>query len=261
MKNQLLLTLSVLLMLGLLSCGSKPQNVGQIAVFGEATNEIDPDEILISVRLREFYTEEAGVITSNDQLRTLGPSIMELESAFVMDLAALGIDQNQISLNSAGQSPVWITPRGGNNSSGFNTQPMLFRDYTVQVTNIEEANKVLNVILTFGSTINLSEVRYSKMEELRIITKQQALANAHIRAESLAKGYGKIVGLVFVSDDQSRIIQQQGDTGFAKARRASAPTISDANVVMEMANNDTPQPVALRKISVRHSVDAVFAIR
>ncbi len=261
MKYKLLLSLSALLMLGLLSCGGA-KNVGQIAVFGEATNEIDPDEIFISVRLREFYTEEADNITNVSQLRTLGPAIMELEEALSTDLVALGIKHDQISLVSAGRSPIWFTPRIPN-IQGFQTLPLAFREYSVKVSSIEEANKVLNMSLTFGSAANLSEVRSSKIEEWRVITKQQALANAHIRAESLAQGYGKIVGIIFVSDDQSRIIQQQGDTGFVKATQA---LVRNGGMMLQsetMAMNDTvaSQPVALRKITVRHSVDAVFAIR
>lgn len=262
MKKKLLLSLSALFVFGLLSCGGKPQNVGQIAAFGEATNEVDPDEVFIRIFLREFFTEEQDNITSPTQLRTMGPSIMELESTLVSDLEAVGITHEQISLNTAGRNPVWISPRIVN-VQPFNTPPLAFRDYTVKVSTIEEANKVLNMTLTFGSSANLREVRYSKIEELRIITKQQALANAHIRAESLAQGYGKIIGLIFVSDDQSRIIQQQGDTGFVKTGRMALAMQTRGSDMQEMMDQSaiSERPVALSKITVRHSVDAVFAIK
>ncbi|NIZ47624.1 SIMPL domain-containing protein (plasmid) [Entomospira nematocerorum] len=238
------------------SCQQGSRPVGQIAVSGEAEREVDADEILFTIYLREFYEEERTEFKEGRELRTLGPGIMTLEQQLLDQLTKLEIAPEDIVLESASTTTVhW----GGVRSQ----RPLANRTYIVTVRSMDRSNAILQLTLPSQASVRLRALRYSKIDDLKLEVKRLALENAKVRADNLASGFGKVIGLIFVSEEESRITQQQGDTGMVamKAMAFNNQGMENEMILMDSRNEDSSSPVQWRKIRVSASVDAVFAVQ
>jgi uncharacterized protein len=254
------LALALLALALLVSCGSKSGQIGQIAVAGESRLEVEADEIFINVRLRQYYLEEMQPSTTANPvvLRTLSEDVMSMERQFIADVTKMGIDPDNIRLQHAGSDFIWSNQRQS-------PTRLPFRSYRVQVSSLEHSDALLNMSLPYGASVSLGELRYSKMEELQMQAKREALANARLRADNLAQGYGKVIGLLFVTEEESRIITPHGNTGMVETNEAGnmlmdseAPLARSSGMVTEAKE---AAPVAMRQLVVTARVDALFAIK
>ncbi|NIZ19975.1 SIMPL domain-containing protein [Entomospira culicis] len=264
MKKILWLIALVGVALTTMSC-TQSRGVGQISVAGQAELEIEPDEFYINIRIREYFTEELDRnINDANLFVTLGPNILELEDNLIAELQKLGIERKEIRLQNAGNEVVTLNR---NNNYTRSRTVVSTRNYQVMVNSMAAADQVLTLKLSHGSGSSLSDMRNSKIEEYKLQVKRMALDNAETRAQNLAKGHGKIVGLIFVSEDDSRITQQQGQTGMMKSSAES-----NNMLLMDSRNKELSdsvdgegmayrEAVAVRKILLRASVDAVFAVQ
>ncbi|NIZ41416.1 SIMPL domain-containing protein (plasmid) [Entomospira entomophila] len=251
------LILAMLAMIFVVSCQKGPRPVGQIAVSGEAELEVDADEILFTIYIREFYEEERTEFREGRQLRTLGPNIMILERQLFEQLKdKFKIPEEDIVLENGSTTTIhWGSVRS--------ERPLASRTYTVTVRSVDLSNAILNMTLPSQASVRLRELRYSKIDEFKLEVKRLALDNAKVRADNLASGFGKVIGLIFVSEEESRITQQQGDTGMVlmNASGLNEMRMKSDMMLMDSREEVSSSPVQWRKIRVSASVDAVFAVQ
>jgi uncharacterized protein len=260
----------LLLLITLLSIGfsvhthqKSKKGVAQLAVAGSATLEVDPDTFHLQLHIREYFLEELDLsITDANLFTTLGPSIIDLEDRLLEQLTTLGIQRSDIRLTNASTQVVWLN-RSNNNTRS--REQVRTRNYQVIVSSMQLVDKIQSLSLSFGGSASLSDMKHSQMEDLKLQVKRMALDNARLRADNLAAGYGKVVGLVFVSEDDSRIITQQGDTGMIGLGKASRGRSNSDSMMLSASMDDNlvaeRESVAARKITLTASVDAVFALR
>lgn len=230
--------------------------IGQIAVAGESSMEIEPDEIVLSLRLSEYYAEERNGANDPALYRTLGPSISEIETAALQALQEAGLAADAVTLQEAGMQ----TPYYGANAP---KRPLAYRDYLISTAGFAETDKILAVKMPYKTAnFAIQELKNAQLDSYKLQNKQQALANARVKANALAEGYGKVAGLVFASEGESRITSRQGLDDSYAAPKARAAAFNAAAISDEAAAGAQAKPnVALRKISISSRVDAVFAVK
>ncbi|MEK6153054.1 SIMPL domain-containing protein [Flavobacteriaceae bacterium 3-367] len=199
----------------------------------ETTARVDtlvvPDRIHMSVLITEADTKG----------RT---SVEKLENRMATELKALGIDTDkQLSLSDLGSN---------------------FKKYFLRKTDIQKSKEYLLVVydgLTAGraiqalesigiANVNLVKTEYSKIEELKIALRKQAVGKAKTQAEAMLEPLNQNLGrALFISDLNTNIVrfQQRAAYGLEYAKAA-----------------DSSQPLAVEfeKIKVESTVNVKFAM-
>ncbi|MCL2519949.1 MAG: SIMPL domain-containing protein [Spirochaetaceae bacterium] len=228
-----------------LAVGNRPR--GQLAVRGVAELEVEANKITVSFTLSDYFIEE---LTSHDAatFRTRGPTIIEIEAEALAVLATAGF--TDVRLDNARINRRWFSlPNNSSLSHSYNV-----RSYSIVVSDFAAADRLLQVNLPFNTTqFAITGLENTHIEEYRLQVMQAALANARSRAEALAAGYGRVRGLLFVSDGQSRITAPQAGIN---ARTALAAPMMEADSA-EFAVN---QNLNLRTIKLSAGVDAIFIL-
>lgn len=146
-----------------------------IEVTGTAHQEIEPNEIFFTVRLREF--EENREKTS----------LEKLDKDFLNALKEAGIDRKRLELTDAGSQ---IGKIGKRDKDAFRE-----KTYQVKLTNAAELEKFLQklepVKVDFA---DITRLNHSDLEKIKIDLKIKALQAAKAKAEYLLKSIGSEVG-------------------------------------------------------------------
>lgn len=227
---------------------------GQIAVAGYAEKKIAPNEFYLTVSLREYYKEELSSPQNTHDFHTLAIDIMNLEKQWLQQLNDLGVPYDTVYLENANSIYLW-------NNNIRSIHPVRTRTYQVMVSNLQLANYVLNMPLAFGSTVRLERVSHSNLEAIEQEVQHLALENAKHKATNLIKNYAKIIGIIFISEEQSRITQQQGDTGYIKLKNQPLPSNESLSTIRRNNMDVQQETPHMSDILVSSRVDVVFAIK
>lgn len=210
------------------SAQEPPQKDPYIEVTGRADIEIEPNEIFLLIRLKEF--EENRQKTALEQL----------DKDFLNALKQAGIDRSRLELADVGSSLDKIRKK----------EKDAFREktYQLKLTSATELEKVIvslePVKVDFVDIIRLS---HSDIEKINLDLKVRALQAAKAKAELLAKSIGASVGKPLMVREWE-----------FEAR----PMDMMANVRMQSFDADQQQqPTAFRKIKLQSQITAQFEIK
>lgn len=198
-----------------------------IEVTGRAETEVEPNEIFLLVRLKEF--EENRQKTSLEQL----------DKDFFNALKQAGIDRNRLELADAGSSLDKIRKK---EKDAFRQ-----KSYQVKLTTAAELEKVVEklepVKVDFVDIIRLS---HTDLEKINLDLKVKALQAARSKADLLIKSIGGSVG--------KPLMVREWDFD-------PRPMDMMANVKMQSFDEQQQAPTAFRKIKLQSQITAQFEIR
>jgi uncharacterized protein YggE len=201
-----------------------------IEVTGTAFREIEPNEIYVMIRLKEF--EENRQKTS----------LEKLEKDFYDAVKAAGIDRKRVELADAGSDLEKFRRK----------DKEAFREKTFQIklTSAAELEKFIEKLSPVKvDSVDVTRLHHSDYEKIKLELKVEALKTARSKAETLVRSIGSEVG--------KPLLIRDFDFGQPYMEM-------NANVRMMKMESDQAQaadPIAFRKIKMQAQITAQFEIK
>jgi uncharacterized protein len=146
-----------------------------IEVSGTAETEIDPNQITLFVRLKEFEENKTKI------------NLEKLDQDFLNALKAAGIDKKRLTLADAGST---IGKLGRKEKDAFRE-----KSYEIVLTSAAELEKFLEKIEPVKvDQVRVTRVHHTEMEKFKMEVKVKALQIAKTKAETLTRGIGADIG-------------------------------------------------------------------
>jgi uncharacterized protein YggE len=229
-----ILTFLTAIILGPLSVFSQGQvyvSKPIIEVSGSAEMDVSPDEIYVSVTLREFMIERKKQPIAN------------IEKDFKEVINSLKIDNKLLSLEGV----------YGTFDYDYKTQKrgdfLNAKTYIIKFSDMDKYNQLVMMLDKKGiENIHIQRTGHSKMEEYRRKVKVEALKAAKEKADLLLAAIGKQTGEVQL------IRERDNNMGHMQ------PMYLKSNVAMDLNNESGGQPIEMQKIKLRYEIDAHFLI-
>lgn len=202
-----------------------------IEVTGSAEMEVVPDEVYVSVTIREFMEDRKK------------KSIDEIEKEFRNVLDKLKIDNKQVALESV---YGYYDYDYKNNKRG---EFLNAKTYVIKFSDLNKFNELTMALDKKGiENIHVQRTGHSKMEDYRRQVKVEALKAAKVKAEQMLQAVNKRVGEVML------IRERDSNMGYPM------PYMMKSNMAMEADGNTGQQPIEMQKIKLRYEVEAHFVI-
>jgi uncharacterized protein YggE len=204
-----------------------------IEVTGSAEMDITPDEVYVSVTLREYVEDKKKQTIEN------------IEKEFRTTLNTLKIDAKQVSLENVYGSYDYDYKT--NKRGEF----LNAKVYIIKLNNLDKYNQLVEMMDKKGiQYVHIQRTGHSKMEEYRRLVKVDALKAAKEKADQLLTSIGKKTG------DITLIRERDNNMGYPIVYRANA-------VMMKSAEMDgaASEPIEMQKIKIRYEVEAHFVIQ
>lgn len=203
-----------------------------IEVTGVAQMEIEPNEITLLIRLREF--EENREKTQ----------LEKLDQDFLAALKNAGIDRKRLELADAGSK---LAKLGKKDKDAFRE-----KTYNLKLTSAAELEKLLEKLEPVKvEQVSIIRLHHTDMEKLKIDLKVKALQAARSKAEVLLKSIGSEIGKPLMVREWNDDPQPMMDMS--------------ANVHMRVqasgAGEDQESTANFRKLRLKSQVAAQFEIK
>ena len=211
--------------------------IKKIEVTGSAEQEVLPDEIFVTVSLREYFKEKDGKNKVD---------IMVLEKQLQKAVEEAGIPKENFTIGAINGYREWWGKK----------KPTTFlesKSYILKVPNLYKIDGIISKVDEKGVAFtNIDRYEFSKIEQLRKEIKIKALQAAKEKAKFLLEGIGEQMGeaLEITEIDQSY-----------------SPQPVYSNMMMRSAKMDVSaeampeSTVEVQKIKVRYVMKAVFKIK
>lgn len=215
---------------------SKPP-VKKIEVTGSAEMEITPDEITLTITLREYMKNKTNKV-----------AITTLEAQLQKAVQDAGVPKENFTISNVFGSNYDQWWRKKKNDVDF----MARKQYSLKLNRLDKVNGILASVDDEGiESVNIASYTHSKMDEFRKQAKVNALKAAKAKAEYLLAAIDEKIGGVievqeFNTDQYSDVRPEMANVRMYKsADAASAP---DSNI-------------DFKTIKVRAEIKAVFGIK
>jgi uncharacterized protein len=203
-----------------------------IEVNGIAHQEIEPNEIFVMIRLREFEENKQK------------SSLENLDKDFLNALKEAGIDRKRLELADAGSK---LDKIGKREKDAFRQ-----KTYQLKLTSAAELTKFLEKLQPVKvDLVDVTRVSHSELDKLKIELKIKALQAARAKAETLLKSIGSEVGKpLMIRDWEMDPVQPMME-------------YKTANVNMTDAAGEAVEetPIGFRKIKLQAQIIAQFEIK
>jgi uncharacterized protein len=149
--------------------------VKKIEVMGTAEKEIVPDEIYLSISLREYKNRNNSIV-----------SIQTLENQLAKAVKEIGISDEDFQIeNIYGNSNWWRRKKE-------DPEFMASKRYRLKLNELNKVNRLLSMLDPMGiEHMNISEYSHSRIQEYRKELKIEALKEAREKAEYLVQSIGQ----------------------------------------------------------------------
>lgn len=199
-----------------------------IEVTGTAQQEIEPNEIYVTIRLREFEENKQKT------------NLEKIDADFLNALKASGIDRSRLELADAGSRLDKLTKK----------EKDAFREktYQLKLTSAAELEKFLTKLEPVKvDFVDVTRLHHSDYEKLKMDLKVKALQAAKTKAETLLKSIGAEIGKpIMVREIEYEPYQQMN---------------MRANVLMRDDGAAAENQIGFRKIRLQAQVTAQFEIK
>ena len=200
-----------------------------IEVTGTAEREIEPNEIYVTIRLKEF--EENRQKTS----------LEEIEKNFFNAVREAGIDRKRVELADAGSDLEKFRRR----------DKETFREKTFQIklTSGAELDKFIDKLSPVKvDSVDVTRLHHSDYEKIKLELKVEALKAAKSKAETLLQSIGAEIGKPLMVRDFD----------FPQPYMEMKANVR----MMDMASQGAAEePIAFRKIKMQAQITAQFEIK
>ncbi|MES2690823.1 MAG: SIMPL domain-containing protein [Bacteroidota bacterium] len=205
-----------------------------IEVTGSAEMEIIPDEVYVSVTLREFIEERKK------------QTIDGIEKDFRSVLSKLNIDAKQLSLENV----------YGNYDYDYKTNKrgefLNAKVYIIKFNNLEKYNQLVMSLDKKGiESVHIQRTGHSKMEEYRRQVKIDALKAAKEKAEQMLQSINKKAGDIML------VRERDNNMGYYQPMLYRS---NKAGMAME-SDQSAQEPIEMQKLKIRYEVEAHFVIQ
>lgn len=227
-----------LLLLGVaLSLAAQTENtpVRTIEVKGSAEMEIEPDELVLFIGIREYWEEEFEKNKKPEDYKTKVP-LAQIEDDLIKKLRQAGIDKKDVKVSNIGN--YWRQQ---------GKEFLFSKQLEVELHDFSKINTLIDLLDAKGiQSMNIGELRHSRMEELKNKVKTDALKNARKKADVLVQSLGENLGEVISITELS--------TGFVGPMHAAEMMVRSGEVAEERINQ-------IRNIKLEYEVQATFRIK
>ena len=209
-----------------------------IEVTGKSEKLIEPDEIIFTITIEEYWKEEFEGKKYEDYRTKI--DIEGIEKSLISELKALNIGMDQITLKQAGN--YW-RQRG----KDF----LINKTIDVSLSDFAKANEIANTIKTRGvRNMHVSKLKHKDIEKIKLKVKAQAVKAAKEKAAVLASVMDKSIKDVvsIIEIDQYAHIAPRPNVAYART------------AAMESADAGAVQYENFRKIRTEASVRVVFEV-
>jgi uncharacterized protein YggE len=200
-----------------------------IEVTGSASQEIEPNEIYMFVRLKEFEENRSKV------------TLEKLDNDFLNALKDAGIDKKRLEIADAGSQ---IGKLGRKDKDAFRE-----KTYQIKLTSAAELEKFLAKLEPVKvDYADITRLSHSDYEKIKVELKIKALQAAKAKAETLLKSIGAEIGKpLMVRDWEVEPVQPMME--------------QMANVRMKSNMAEESTGAAFRKIKLQAQITAQFEIK
>ena len=204
-----------------------------IEVTGTAEMEVEPNEIFLFVKLREFEENRTKV------------QLEKLDQEFLQAVKAAGIDKKNVTLADAGSTLARIRRK---DKDAFRE-----KSYEIKLTSAAELEKFLMKIEPVKvDQLDLTRLHHTDMEKFKIELKVKALQAAQTKAQTLLKSIGAEIGKpIMVRDWDQDPVQP--------LPQARANVLMYKNEQADMAMEE--EQIGFRKLKLRAQITAQFEIK
>lgn len=201
-----------------------------IEVTGTAYREIEPNEIFVTVRLKEF--EENRQKTS----------LEKIEKDFYNAVKAAGIDRSRVELADAGSDLGKFRRK--------DKEAYREKSFQIKLTSASELEKFIAALSTVKvDSADVTRLHHSDYEKLKLELKIEALKIARSRAETLVKSIGSELGKPLMIRD------------FDFAQPYMEMKANVRMMSMDAGQQAVEDPIAFRKIKMQAQITAQFEIK
>jgi uncharacterized protein len=202
-----------------------------IEVTGSSEMEVEPNEIFLFIKLKEFEENRAKI------------PLEKLDQDFLQALKSANVDRKNLTLADAGSTLEKFRRR---DKDAFRE-----KSYELKVTSAAELERVLAKIEPVKvSQLDLVRLHHTDMEKFKIDLKIKALQAAQAKASTLLKSIGAEIGKpIMVRDWDQDPIQP-------------LPQARMANVMYKAEGADmVEEQIGFRKLKLRAQITAQFEIK
>lgn len=191
------LTIFVLTVLALSLSAQTNEEVRFIEVKGSSEMEVEPDEIVFTIGIEEYWEEEFEKNKEFEDYKTKVP-LAEIENKLIKDLRKAGIPKKDIRVKNIGN--YW-RHRG--------KEFLYSKQLEVTITDFEKMNAFTQLADAKGiKFMNISELNHSQIDKFKKQVKTEALKNAKEKAEwmlqSLDEELGEVLSVVEMNEGFAR---------------------------------------------------------
>lgn len=211
-----------------------------IEVTGSSQLEVEPDEIILSIRIREYWEEEFARKSRPEDYRTKVP-LERIERELSAALLRAGVRREDVSVQGFGDS--W-RERGKDFLMG--------KQYRVRVYDLKTVNRILGTLDTRGvENVSLAELKNRQIERYRQQGKIQALLAARDKAAYLLEAVGKRLGDIRFVEEPAEDSYYDGGAQYLQS-----------NVMLDQEAGDVADDTleSVAKIRLRYRMRVRFSI-
>ena len=232
----------ILAVCALLATGLQAQKeiLRTIEVSGESQITVDPDEILFTIVIEEYWKEEFEG-KKWEEYRTKIP-IEQIERKLVAELKELKIDMDRITLKNTGN--YW-RQRG----KDF----LINKQLELRLDSFEQANSIANHVQTRGiKSMSVTELKHKNLDKYKTEVKKNALKAAKKKAEELVETLDMELGTVV---NITEIDQHAGVV------RRDISYMRTSNAMMEASVVQPVEYENFRKITLKAAMRVVWEVK
>lgn len=223
------LVLIALLLIPLAASAQETFKEHFIEVTGTAYREIEPNEIYVLIRLKEF--EENRQKTS----------LEKLEKDFYNAVKDAGIDRKRVELADAGSDLEKFRRR--------DKESYREKTFQIKLTSADELDRFIEKLSPVKvDSVDITRLHHSDYEKIRLELKIEALKAARAKAEALLQSIGAEIGKPLVVRD------------FDFPQPYMEMKANVRSMAMD-AQQGPEEPIAFRKIKMQAQINAQFEIK
>lgn len=232
MKYKILMFLSLFLLAGNLMA-QENEKVKKIEVVGRAEKEVVPDEIYLSIALKEYKSDKNTVV-----------SIEKLEKELAKAVKNAGIADQDFQIENIYGNNFWYWKKKKDDQEFLAT-----KRYRLKLNDLSKVNDILDPLDPKGiEYMNINEYSHSSIEQYRKELKVEALKAAKNKAQYLLESIGQDLGPAI--EIQEVAIGRPNYGPMAANMRMAAES-------MDQGNSD----IGFKTIKLQAEIRAVFEIR
>jgi uncharacterized protein YggE len=204
------------------------ESVRFIEVRGSSEMEVQPDEMMLSITIQEYFEEEFQKNKEPKDYKTKVP-LAKIEDDLIKSLSKAGIEKDDIRV------------RGMGNYWRQQGKEFLFsKQLEVKITDFTKVNQLSSLIDGKGiRSLNVGQMSHSELEKFRRQVKTDALKDAREKAtymlESLGEELGEVLSINEMNDGFSRPYMAKNMMMAADAAYESVEQVQNITISFQVA--------------------------